>query len=562
MKIEKFRLGELLVKKSLITEAQLKVALEEQKERNERLGNVLVQLGYIDENKLIEVLAEQLNVKVITVNDVKITPELKHVIKEERAKRLNVVPIKVDEKYIHIATTDPTNLFAIDEVARITGKEPVIYLITKKDFSTLFSNIYVSEDKLYKISKEIENKIIQAGADDKFLEKLAEDTPAIQLVDNIITKAINEKASDIHIEPEENLLRIRFRIDGILHEIITLNKILYSPVISRIKIMADLNIAEKRLPQDGRFKANLQNKDVDFRVSTMPTIYGEKVVLRILDKSTELLELNNLGIDKENLETYKSIIDKPNGIVLISGPTGSGKTTTLYATLNFLNSMEKNIITVEDPVEYKFRLINQVQVDEKIGLTFASALRSILRQDPDIIMIGEIRDKETAEIAIQASLTGHLVLSTIHTNDAVSSVTRLVDMGIDPFLVSASVIGVASQRLVRKICYNCKTSYKLEKEFLENKGFDSDEESIELFWGSGCEICGHTGYKGRAAIFEALTITPEIKDAINRKESAATIQKIALSQGFKPMYNSGLELVKQGITTIEEVMRVTVIEKN
>ncbi len=558
---EKFRLGDLLVKKGLITEVQLKVAFEEQKVKNKRLGEILVDLGYIDEDKIIEILAEQLNVNIITANEVKVTPDLQNIISESRALRLNVLPIKVEGNKLHIATTDPTNIIALDEIERTTNKELVVYIISKKDFLNLFSRIYTSEDKLYKIAKNIEDKILQAGADEKFLEKLAEETPAIQLVDNIIKKAINEKASDIHIEAEEDILRIRFRIDGILHEILTLNKILYAPIISRIKIISNLNIAEKRLPQDGRFKVSLKGKEVDFRVSTLPTIFGEKVVLRVLDKSQELLDLNKLGIDSYNFEIYKSIIDKPNGIILISGPTGSGKTTTLYATLNYLNSMEKNIITVEDPVEYKFKLINQVQIDEKIGLTFAGALKSILRQDPDIVMIGEIRDRDTAEIAIQASLTGHLVLSTIHTNDAVSSVTRLVDMGIEPFLVSASVIGVASQRLVRKICENCKESLIFDKNFLEEIGMDIEEESIELYWGRGCEICDGTGYKGRVSIFEVLKITRDIKDAISKNETAATIRKIAVSEGFKPMYNSGMELVKKGVTTIEEVMRVTIIEQ-
>ena len=562
MNKEKFRLGDLLVQKGVITEVQLKVALEEQKVKNKRLGEVLVDLGYIDEKKLIDVLAEHFNIKVVKADEVKVTPELQHVIAESRALRLKILPIKVEEKILHIATTDPTNIIALDEIERTTNKELVIYLISKQDFLTLFSKIYSADDNLYKIAKNIEDKILEAGADEKFLEKLAEETPAIQLVDNIINKAISEKASDIHIEAEEDTLRIRFRVDGILHEVLTLNKVLYAPIISRIKIISNLNIAEKRLPQDGRFKVSLKGREVDFRVSTLPTIFGEKVVMRVLDKSKDLLDLNKLGIDPFNFEIYKSIIDKPNGIILISGPTGSGKTTTLYATLNYLNSMEKNIITVEDPVEYKFKLINQVQIDEKIGLTFAGALKSILRQDPDIVMIGEIRDRETAEIAIQASLTGHLVLSTIHTNDAVSSVTRLVDMGIEPFLVSASVIGVVSQRLVRKICDNCKESFVFDKEFLEDVGIDTtEEETIELYWGRGCDVCDGTGYKGRVSIFEVLKITRDLKDVISKNETAATIRKIAISEGFKPMYNSGMELVKKGITTIEEVLRVTIIDQ-
>ncbi len=561
MNFQKFRLGDLLVKKGIITEVQLKVALEEQKVKNKRLGEILVDLGYVTEEKLIEILADQFNIQPIHPDDVQITPNLKSIISESRALRLQSLPIKVEGNKLHIATTDPSNILALDEIERITNKELVVYIISQKGFLSLFSRIYSSDDNLYKIAKNIENKILEAGADEKFLEKLAEETPAIKLVDNIINKAINEKASDIHIEAEEDILRIRFRIDGILHEVLTLNKVLYAPIISRLKIISNLNIAEKRLPQDGRFKVNLKGKEVDFRVSTLPTIFGEKVVMRVLDKSQDLLDLNKLGIDEHNFEIYKSIIDKPNGIILISGPTGSGKTTTLYATLNYLNSIEKNIITVEDPVEYKFKLINQVQIEEKIGLTFAGALRSILRQDPDIVMIGEIRDKETAEIAIQASLTGHLVLSTIHTNDAASSVTRLVDMGIEPFLVSASIVGVVSQRLVRKICENCKESITFEKEYLEDIGMDSDEEIVNLFWGRGCEVCDGTGYRGRVALYEVLKISRELKEVISKNETAATIRKIAVSQGFKPMYNSGMDLVKRGITTVEEIMRVTIIEQ-
>ena len=543
--------------------AQLKVALEEQKKLNEKLGNVLIKLGYVDEETLLKTLADQWKLKVVKAEDIQINPELRTVLPENRAKKLQILPIKLENNDLHVATTDPTNLFALDEAARITGKNIIPNIISTEDFILVFSRLYGTGDKLYQLAKNIEEKILEIGADDKFLEKLAEDTPAIQLVDNIIYKAIKEKASDIHIEPDEDILRIRFRIDGILQEILTINKILYSPLISRVKILSNMNIAEKRIPQDGRFKVSFEEKEVDFRVSTLPTSYGEKVVLRVLDKSKELLDLTKLGIDQYNLKIYESIVEKPYGIILISGPTGSGKTTTLYATLNKLNSMEKNIITVEDPIEYKFKLINQVQVDEKADLTFANALRSILRQDPDIIMIGEIRDKETAEIAIQASLTGHLVLSTIHTNDAVSSVTRLIDMGIENFLVSSSVIGVGSQRLVRKICESCKVEYTPEKEVIERLGINTNNISdIKFFRGTGCNECSNSGYKGRISIFEVLKITKEVKEAINRNESIAAIKDIAIEQGFKPMFKNGMELALKGITTIEEIMRVTVIEQD
>ncbi len=560
MKLQKIRIGELLIEKRLITEAQVKLALEEQKKSGDKLGSVFIKLGYISEDKLLDILAAQLQIHKIKAEDIQITSDLKFIIPENRAKQLEILPVKIEPDYIHIATNDPLNIFAIDEAQRISKREVIPYIISKDDFIIVYSKIYGTGDKLYKIAKDIEQKISSSGTDSKFLEKLAEDAPVINLVDSFIVKAIGEKASDIHIEAEEDMLRIRYRVDGILKEVITLKKVLYSPIISRIKILSNMNIAEKRVPQDGRFKIIYNNKDVDFRVSTLPTSFGEKIVLRILDKSQELLDFKNLGIDEYNYKIYEKIIAHPYGIVLISGPTGSGKTTTLYATLNKLNTIEKNIITVEDPIEYKFKLINQVQVDEKADLTFANSLRSILRQDPDIIMIGEIRDKETAEIAIQASLTGHLVLSTIHTNDAVSSVARLIDMGIENFLVSSSVIGVGSQRLVRRICENCKEAYTPAPEILDRLSLPKDG-NLQFYRGRGCDKCSGSGYKGRISVFEILKMTSEIKDAINRNESISFIKKLAISQGFRPMFNNGINLVKEGVTTLEEILRVTTIEE-
>ena len=560
MSLKKIRIGDFLIEKGLLNEAQLKVALNEQKKRGKKLGEVLVELGYIDEKVLLSMIAEQLNVKIITKDDIEFTADLKKIIPQNLARRLNIIPIKVDGDTIHIATNDPTNIFAIDEIMRITGKEIVTHIISMDDFLYAFEKIYGSEDRLFKIAESVEKNILAAGNDEKFLESIGDDSPAISLVDGIISKAVNEKASDIHIEPDEDNLRIRFRVDGLLHEVLVLNKILHPAIISRIKIMSNMNIAEKRVPQDGRFKIRINFKDIDFRVSTLPTNYGEKVVMRVLDRSKAMLELKNIGMDHHNLDIYQSIVKKPYGIILISGPTGSGKTTTLYATLNQLNSIEKNIVTVEDPIEYNFKLINQVQVDEAADVTFASALRSILRQDPDIIMVGEIRDKETAEISIQASLTGHLVLSTIHTNDAISSVTRLVDMGIEPFLVSTSVIGLVGQRLVRKVCLNCAKEYTPETELLERIGYD-ENSVVKFVRGEGCQECHYTGYSGRIGIYEVLKIDSTIRELINKNASIDAIREYAMANDFRTMYQSGLALAKTGITTLEEIMRVTVISE-
>jgi type IV pilus assembly protein PilB len=560
MQLQKIRIGDFLIKKGLLSEAQLKVALSEQKKLGKKLGQVLIDLGYIEEDVLLKVIAEQLKVEIISADDIEFTNDLKKIIPENIARRLNIIPIKATEDTIHIATNDPTNIFAIDEIMRITGKDIKVYIISNNDLLVAFERIYGSEDRLFKIAEDVEKKILAMGNDEKFFESLGEDMPVVNLVDGIVARAVAQKASDIHIEPDEDTLRIRYRVDGLLHEVLKLNKILHLAIVSRIKIMSDMNIAEKRSPQDGRFKMKINFKDVDFRVSTLPTSYGEKVVLRVLDRDKGMLDLNRIGMDHYNLELYNEIIKKPYGIILISGPTGSGKTTTLYASLNKLNSIDKNIVTVEDPIEYNFKLINQVQVDESANVTFASALRSILRQDPDIIMVGEIRDKETAEIAIQASLTGHLVLSTIHTNDAVSSITRLLDMGIEPFLVSTSIIGLVGQRLVRKVCLNCAEEYEPEKELLERIGY-TNNETIKFVRGKGCQECHYTGYSGRIGIYEVLKTDSKIREFINKNASIDTIKQYAMENGFHTMYKSGMALAKAGITTLEEVLRVTVISE-
>ena len=557
-KLKKVRIGDLLKEKGYITEAQLKVALNESKNKGKKLGETLIELGYVDEQTITDVLAEQLGIEKTTLKDIKFEKPLKEALPEKLARRFKVVPVDFNDKEITIATNDPTDIFALDEISRITHKEVVPTIMSKEELFSALEKIYGTEDRLYKIVDDVEKKILSSGSDEDVLRNLAEDASVVNLVDGIIAKALSEKASDIHVEPDEDVLRVRYRIDGILHEVLSLSKVLHPAIISRVKIMSNMNIAEKRLPQDGRFKIKRDFKDVDFRVSTLPTNYGEKVVLRILDREKALLDLRNIGMDEYSLNIYEDMISKPYGIILISGPTGSGKTTTLYATLNKLNTPEKNIITVEDPIEYNFKLINQVNVDESAGLTFANALRYILRQDPDIIMIGEIRDKETAEIAIQASLTGHLVLSTIHTNDAASSAVRLIEMGIENYLVSTSLIGVVGQRLVRKICPYCKVEYRPEKELIERLGLDED---IVLYKGEGCEKCKFSGYQGRTGIYEVMKIDRDIRSLINKNAPIDEIRQKAKENGMRFMRDSGLELVKKGITTLEEVLRATVVKE-
>ena len=558
MKLKKIRLGDLLIENGLITEAQLKVALNESKKSGKKLGETLIDLDYIDENTIIDVLSEQLGIDKVTTEDIHFEKPLKEILPEKLARKFKVVPVDFKDNEMIVATNDPTNIFMLDEIGRITKKEIIPAIIAKDDLFNALEKIYGTEDRLYKIVSDVENKIVELGSDEEIAKSVAEDSSVVMLVDGIISKAISERASDIHIEPDEDVLRVRYRVDGILHEVLSLSKVLHPAVISRIKIMSDIDIAEKRVPQDGRFKIRKDFKDIDFRVSTLPTNYGEKVVLRILDREQALLDLSNIGMDEYSLSVYQNIIDKPYGIILIAGPTGSGKTTTLYASLNKLNSLEKNIITVEDPIEYNFKLINQVNVDETAGLTFANALRSILRQDPDIIMVGEIRDRETAEISIQASLTGHLVLSTIHTNDAASSIVRLVEMGIEPYLVATSLIGVAGQRLVRKICPYCKVEYKPDAEIAAMLGI---EENVPIYKGEGCEKCKYTGYQGRIGIYEVMAVGKKIRGVIAKGGSTDDIKQVALENGFRQMRESGFELVKKGITTLEEVLRVTVIKE-
>lgn len=550
---------DILLSKGLVTQEQIEKAKEEMKKTGLTIEKTLERLGYITEDDIVNTVAESMKVLYIDLKDYLIDPEVIKLIPEDLARKHKIVPLFKIEDTLTIAMANPRDIMAIDEV-RLKSKIPAIepVLSTEKAIQNAIEQYYGVTGNLDDIIKSIDKIKLPAmttEAQVKTLAKVAEEAPVIKLVNLIIMQAIKDKASDIHIEPEENALRIRFRIDGILHEVSTPPKNLQSVIASRIKILANIDIAETRKPQDGRIQLKMENRALDLRVSTFPTIHGENIVLRLLDKSSIVLGLQDLGFSEHDLKNFDRLIRSPYGIILVTGPTGSGKTTTLYSALSTINSMEKNIITVEDPVEYELPLIRQTQVNPKAGLTFATGLRSILRQDPDIVMVGEIRDRETADIAIQASLTGHLVFSTLHTNDASSALTRLIDMGIEPFLISSSVIGILAQRLIRVICKDCRQKYAPSDDVLRQLGVK--KEGMTFYKGNGCTSCKNTGYVGRSGIFEFLHISEDIKKLVVSKASADEIGKKALAEGMRTLREDGLDKVKRGITTIEEILRVT-----
>ncbi|MEG6565810.1 ATPase, T2SS/T4P/T4SS family [Thermoanaerobacterium saccharolyticum] len=557
----KKKLGDLLVEVGLLDENQLNNAIKIQKKTGEKLGKILVKEGYLTEEQIIEALEFQLGIPHIDMRKVFIDANVAKLIPESMAKRHVAIPIKKENNSIFVAMADPLNIFAIDDIKLITKLDVKPLIASEDGILKAIDKVFGKEEAekaVQDFKKELSHDKVED--DSNLLKDVSEDeinnAPAVRLVNSIIEQAVKNRASDVHIEPTENDLRIRFRVDGELHEAMRVFKSTQGPVITRIKIMANMNIAERRIPQDGKIEMNLGSKSVDIRVSSLPTIYGEKLVLRILDKSGYIITKDKLGLSDDDLKLFDNLLRHPNGIILLTGPTGSGKTTTLYAMLNELNKPDKNIITVEDPVEYTLEGLNQVQVNEKAGLTFASALRSILRQDPDIIMIGEIRDRETAEIAIRSSITGHLVLSTLHTNDSAGAITRLVDMGIEPYLVSSSVVGVIAQRLARKICDSCKIEYDASKREKIILGIDADE-SLKLYRSKGCAVCNKTGYRGRVPIYEIMMMTPKIKELINEKAPADVILNEAVSNGMNTLKESAKKLVLSGVTTVDEMLRLT-----
>ncbi|MEW6116712.1 MAG: type IV-A pilus assembly ATPase PilB [Nitrospirota bacterium] len=571
-------LGQLLLKAKLITEEQLNEAVRVQKLEGKRLGSVLLKLGYINEESLITFLSRQYNAPAINLSDHKIDTSLLKTIPYETAKKYQIIPISKDGAALRIAVVDPSNNFAIDEVRFLTGMKVSVHVAAESAIMEAIEKYYPKKESKVTLSGakggekdmlEMEdlNKVIGSALDDiTFVEEKDDkdipkeiDAPIVKLANGILMNAIKSRTSDIHIEPAETLLRVRYRTDGVLQPVLKLPIKIKNALTSRIKIMSHLDISERRLPQDGRIKLKFgDDREIDFRVSTLPTLWGEKIVLRLLDKSNLQLDLTKLGFDEKPLQDFMEAIEKPYGMILVTGPTGSGKTTTLYSALSQLNKPGVNIMTAEDPVEYNFFGINQVQIRDDIGLNFAAALRSFLRQDPDVIMVGEIRDFETAEIAVKAALTGHLVLSTLHTNDAPSTITRLINMGIEPLMVSSSVILVVAQRLARKICQSCKEEQKVAENVLTKIGLSPEQAAdAKCYIGLGCPECNNTGYKGRIALYEIMPVKDELKELILQGASSAEIKKEAIRLGMSTLRQSGIKKMLEGVTSFDEVLRVT-----
>jgi type IV pilus assembly protein PilB len=549
---EESLLKEKSLEEILIERGQLESAKQEAKDTGKPLKDILIESGFISKEHTHLLLGIELGVKTIDLSNVIIEPEVANILSETTVRRLKVIPLFKEGETLAVAMADPTDINVIDELHRETGFtiEPV--LASEMDISRAIDQIYGTANTIYDIVKSIDEKKLLSS------KEAGEEAPIIKLTNLLIVQAVRDRASDIHVEPEEKMLRVRYRVDGVLHRISSLPKFLQLPVVSRIKIMSDLDIAERRLPQDGRIKMDVGNKSIDLRVSIQPTLHGENVVMRILDKASIMIGIENLGLAERDFETFVELIHKPYGMLLVTGPTGSGKTTTLYSALNRLNTEDKNIMTMEDPIEYQLPLVRQTQVNPQIGLTFASGLRAILRQDPDIIMVGEIRDLETAEIAIHSALTGHLVFSTLHTNDAPGAFARLIDMGAEPFLVSSSVIGVVAQRLVRVICERCKQPYKPNKSLLQEMGFEKYySEDLRFYKGKGCNLCKGTGYRGRLGIFSLLKVTPSVQELVLKKASSQVIDTQARKEGMRTLRDDCFEKVMNGITTIEEMFRVT-----
>jgi len=549
-------LGQILVEQGYVLPEQLEMALKEQTATNLRIGEILVKNGWVTEKDLAEAISRQTKYPFVSLSMFRPMQEAIDVIPESMARRLQVVPLSIDENAnkLTIAVSDPFNILALDEIRMITGMDLDIMIATLSDIKRAI-------ESFYSVKSSIDRALIEVVAEESAEFDLSreeavsiDDAPVVKLVNTILGQAVDNGASDVHVEPFETETRVRYRIDGVLFDMLTFPKHLHPPVSSRIKIMSGMDIAEKRHPQDGRILLRAAGRRIDIRVSSLPAIYGEKLVMRLLDQATAMVGLEKLGLDSEERVVLDKIIGVPYGIILVTGPTGSGKSTTLYSILQTLNSYDVNITTVEDPVEYTIMGVNQVQINEKAGLTFDTVLRSILRQDPDIILVGEMRDTETAQLAVRAALTGHLVLSTLHTNDAPSSIIRMVDMGIPPFLVSSSVVAVMAQRLVRKLCPRCKAPYELPQDVAESLGLDGFKT---VYKPVGCDECRGTGYRGRTAIFEIMSMTEEMRRAVMTGASSDDLRAMAIRQGMRTLRVSGAKKVKDGITSADEVLSVT-----
>jgi type IV pilus assembly protein PilB len=551
------QLGDILLEDGLVTQQQLFDAYDEHQKVGRALGRVLVDRGVLTESQLVAALAQQIGMRFVDLSDFPVDGAALASVPQTVCRRYNALPIGYEDGKLLVAMSDPANVFAIDDIRSITGMDVKPVVATKSDVSSAINRYHRADSEIDDLTM-----VLDQEEDDNLegLKEVVEDAPIVKFVNLLITQAINDRASDIHLEPTERELRVRFRIDGVLHEIMRSPKNIQSGVTSRLKIMAEINIAERRIPQDGRLSVTVGAKKIDLRVATLPCVWGEKVVMRVLDNSTAMLNLADLGFSDANYDRYSVSFNKPYGMILVTGPTGSGKSTTLYATLNIVSRPEINVITVEDPVEYRIGGINQVQTNPKAGLTFATALRSILRSDPDVVLIGEIRDHETAQIAIEAALTGHLVLSSLHTNDAPSAMTRLVEMGIEPFLVGSALDAVLAQRLARRLCSKCKEPYVAEPEVLRSARFPwQDGEPLPtLNRAVGCAACAKTGYRGRLALHEVMAVTEEIERLTVERASAIEIGRVATDQGMRSLRLDGMDKVRLGVTSLEEILRVVV----
>jgi type IV pilus assembly protein PilB len=563
--MQKKLLGEILLEKGFISKEHLGLAIAEQKKTGIRFGQVLLKLGFVTEKQLAMALSQQLSIPLVDLDIESIEKDALGAVKEEFVIQHKIMPLRIENNILRVAMSDPLDVYTIDELEKLTKYKIDTVISYERQIIQAIDKYYGHYDPVSRIVEDLaqqteleteEVKLEEEKEDIGAMEEAAKQAPIVNLVNSVLATGVKLHVSDIHIEPQIDHVRVRYRIDGILQEGTKLPKETELAVVSRLKIMSRLDIAERRIPQDGRIRVTIADSDVDMRVSTLPTLHGEKVVMRILDTSRVYVELEKIGFSTDILKKYESLIFRPHGIILVTGPTGCGKTSTLYASLNKINSIEKNIITIEDPIEFPLRGVNQVQINPKAGLTFASGLRSFLRQDPNIIMVGEIRDIETAEIAIHAALTGHLVFSTLHTNDAPGALTRLIDMGVEPFLVASSVIGIAAQRLVRLICEDCKEAYEPQVSVLKGLGI-SPAANLKFYRGKGCLSCRQSGYRGRTGIFELMPMSEEIGELVVAKAPVKDLRIAATKIGMQSLREDGFKKVLAGITTVEEILRVT-----
>jgi type IV pilus assembly protein PilB len=553
-------LGDILVEEGLLSRDQLETAEEEQQRVGKSLGRVLVDMGLVKEADLVSALARQVGLEFVDLTEAQIDAAAASLLPEQVSRRYRALPIGFDGTRLIVAMSDPANVFALDDIRTITGMEIKPVVATASDVEAAIRRYGQFDQSVEDIATEASSAATDEAQDLESMPAAVEEAPIVRLVNLLITQAVTDRASDIHIEPMEKDIRIRYRIDGVLHEVMRSPKNIQNGLISRLKVMADINIAERRIPQDGRVGLVVGGRAVDLRLATLPTVYGEKIVIRILDKTSVLLKLDDLGFSEFAYKRFEEAFRKPYGTVLVTGPTGSGKSTSLYATLNIINTLDKNIITVEDPVEYRLPGVNQIQVNPKAGLTFATALRSILRADPDVVLIGEIRDAETAIIGVEAALTGHLVLSTLHTNDAASAITRLVEMGVEAYLVASSLDCSLAQRLARRLCSHCREAYRPTEVELQEAGFPEHlaNRVEELYRPAGCSRCGKTGYRGRLGLYEVMPITEEIERLTVERRSSDDIRRVAIEQGMVTLREDGLEKVAAGLTSMEEIFRVVI----